>query len=74
MSDVKERLLEAITVMTEDDALQLWRIVERMYRNSWDAIEESAPDLIDLQMIRAAQNDPDCRTFASEEEVRNLFN
>lgn len=63
MSNIKERLFGAITVMNEADALRLWDFVLELSGNGWDAIEETDPDEIDLQMIQEAQNDPDCQIF-----------
>lgn len=64
MSEVKARLVGAITVMDESMASRLWEIVESMAANKWDSIEEEVPDEIDLQMIRDAESDPDCRVIA----------
>ena len=74
MSEVKANLIGAITVMDEDGAQRLWEIVKQMYSsNSWDTIENVEPDEIDLQMIREAQADPDCSTFAADTEVREVL-
>lgn len=74
MSEVKANLIGAITVMDEDGAQRLWDIVKRMYSSdSWDTVENVKPDEIDLQMIREAQADPDCSTFASDAEVRAVL-
>ena len=63
VSNVKERLLGAITVMNEEEAMRLWEFVLELSGNGWDAIEEVEPDEIDLQLIREAQSDPDCQVF-----------
>lgn len=73
MSDIKERLFGAITVMPEADAKRLWDIVTRLYGTGWAAVEEVEPDDIDLQMIQDAKTSPDCTTFASEEDIRSLW-
>ncbi len=74
MSEIKSRLVGAITVMDEDSARRLWTIIEKMYSdNGWDAVEEEEPDEIDLQMIREAEADPACTTWASDEEVRAVL-
>ncbi len=74
MSEVKARLMGAITVMDEDAAQRLWAIIESMYSApDWDAIEEEDPDEIDLEMIREIQEDPDCTTPAFSEDVRALL-
>ena len=64
MSEVKARLVGAITVMDEAMASRLWEIVESMAVSGWDGIEEEAPDEFDLQMIRDAESDPDCRVIS----------
>ncbi|MCI9119372.1 MAG: hypothetical protein HFF32_06900 [Flavonifractor sp.] len=63
MSNIKERLLGAITVMDEASAVRLWEYVLELSGNGWDSIEEADPDEIDLQMIQEAESDPDCRAF-----------
>ncbi len=64
MSNIKERLLGAITVMSEENAAQLWEFVLTLSGNGWDAIEEEEPDETDLRMIREAETDPDCRDYS----------
>lgn len=63
MSNIKERLLGAITVMDEASASRLWEFVLEMSNNDWDSIEEVESDEIDLKMIQEIQNDPDCQIF-----------
>ena len=63
MSSVKERLIGAITVMDETMAVRLWEIVQGFSEEAWENIEEEEPDAFDLEMIRAAETDPECRTF-----------
>ena len=71
MSEVKARLIGAITVMDEVGAQRLWEIVERLYSSDgWEGVGEEAPDEVDLQMIREAQTDPDCAIFSSDDEVK----
>lgn len=41
--------------------------------SDWDAVENAEPDEVDLQMIREAQADPDCSTFASDAEIRAVL-
>lgn len=63
MSNIKERLFGAITIMDDATAKRLWDFVLELSGSGWDAIEEVEPDDIDLQMIQEAQNDPDCHIF-----------
>lgn len=73
MSNIKERLLGAITVMDEEAALRLWEYVQGQYRTNWQDISEEEPDDTDLAMLRDIANDPDCAEFATDEEVKRLF-
>ncbi len=74
MSEIKARLIGAITVMDEAHAQKLWDFVERLYSgDKWDLIEEVEPDEIDLQMIQEAQADPECSSLASAEEIRSIL-
>ena len=63
MSNIKERLLGAITVMDDNYAQRLWNYVLELAGSGWDSIEEEDPDEVDLQMILEAASDPDCHTF-----------
>lgn len=73
MSEVKNRLIGAITVMDEAGAQRLWELVQQLYADGWDSIEEVQPDELDLQMIRQIQQDPDCQDFVSAQEAQKLF-
>ena len=73
MSEVKNRLIGAITVMDEAGAQRLWAMVQQLYADSWDTIEEVQPDELDLQMIRQIQQDPHGQTFVTPQEPQNLF-
>lgn len=63
MSNVKERLLGAITVMDDSRAQRLWDYVLELSGSGWDTVEEEEPDEVDLEMIREAASDPDCHMF-----------
>ena len=70
MSNVKERILGAVTVMSDYDAEIIWRIILNHFSTtSWDDIEEEVPDEIDLQMLKEIKENPDCQEFASAEEA-----
>lgn len=74
MSNIKERLLGAITVMTEEDAYDLWMYVENQHKEkSWEDIEEVEPDGFDLKMLDEMDTDPDCKEFVSEEDALKLL-
>ncbi|WP_313163597.1 hypothetical protein [Sedimentibacter sp.] len=63
MSNIKERILGAITVMTEADAKKLWKIITEQFPNEWDNIESVEPDEWDLELIKDIENNPDCNEF-----------
>ena len=70
MSNIKERILGAITVMNDYDAEIIWKlIVNRFADTSWDNIEIEEPDEIDLQMLKEIEKNPDCHEFISSEEA-----
>jgi len=70
MSNVKERILGAITVMSDYDAEIVWNlIVNRFANTSWDNIETEEPDEIDLQMLNEIKNNPECHEFLSAEDA-----
>ncbi|MCI8567623.1 MAG: hypothetical protein HFI39_15195 [Lachnospiraceae bacterium] len=59
----------AVTVMNDDEAENLWKIIVRTYSSAWDMIEEEAPDETDLLMLAAIKNDPECHEFSSESAI-----
>lgn len=67
MSNIKERLLGAITVMTDEQALALWNRIALEY------VPEVEPDKWDLKMLEDIKNDPECREFLTEEEARKII-
>lgn len=70
MSAVKERILGAVTVMSEADAEKVWKFVlDNLPSRSWEDLEEAAPDEWDLQMLEDIKHNPDCHEFVSQEEV-----
>ena len=61
MTAVKEKILGAVTVMSDADAKEFWKIILDKYSPvTWEDIEEEEPDDIDLQMIKAIEEDPEC--------------
>ena len=41
MTPVKEKIIGAITVMTDKDAESFWKLIEKKYAPSWEDIEEA---------------------------------
>lgn len=70
MSNIKERILGAVTIMSDYDAEIVWKlIVDRFSTTSWDDI----PDEIDLQMLKEIDTNPDCHEFISSEEAMKIL-
>ena len=58
MSAVKERLIGAITIMTEDDALLLWEDLKNTYtkRDNLSEVEEVEPTDEETAILDAFEN------------------
>jgi len=69
MTAIKERIIGAVTIMSDSDAEEFWEIIKGKFRTSWDDIEEIEPDEIDLQMLKAIEEDPECHIFTKESEI-----
>ena len=73
MNAIKERILGAVTVMGNDDAMKLWSFISDNFSDAeadWETIPEVEPDEIDLQMLQEIEEDPDCHEFVNEARVR----
>lgn len=56
--------------MSEHDTEEFWNIILKKFTPvTWDAIEEIEPDAIDLQMLKALENDPECHVFTKESDI-----
>lgn len=74
MSNVKERIIGAVTVMSESDAIKVWNlIISAFQKKEWESIEEELPDAIDLAMLEEMKNNPDCYEFVSSEEALKML-
>lgn len=70
MSAIKERILGAVTVMSEADAEKVWKyVLDNLSSRSWDDIGETAPDDWDLKMLDDIEHNPECHEFVSQEDV-----
>jgi len=74
MSNVKERIIGAVTIMDEQDAVKVWNIIMTTFRQKeWSNIPEEAPDDVDLAMLSEIKADADCQKFVSSEEAMKLL-
>ena len=74
MSAVKERLIGAITIMTENEALLLWEDLKNSYtqRNNLSEVEETEPTEEEIKILDAFENDdPDYAPDTSIEDLPN---
>lgn len=69
MSAVKERIIGAITIMTDADAEKVWKLITEQFPADWDNIESVSPDEWDLKMIHDIENNPDCHEFISSDDA-----
>ena len=68
MSEVKNKILGALTVMSEKDADTLWRIIIDNF-SVWSGIEEVEPDETDYVMLGEIDNDAECNSYISNAEL-----
>lgn len=74
MSNVKERIIGAVTVMNEEDAAHIWKLITDIFQNKqWASIPVENPDDIDMKMIEEMKNDADCREFVSSDEAMKML-
>lgn len=70
MTAIKEKIIDAVTIMDDSDAEKFWEIISTKFASStWANIREEAPDAIDLQMLQAIENDPECHEFIKESDI-----
>ena len=71
MTAIKERILGAVSVMSDTDAEAVCKLIITNFpkRSSWDDIDTVVPDEWDLKMLENAKKDPDCKEFVSSEEA-----
>jgi len=68
MSEVKSKIVGAVTVMSEKDADILWRIIIEKF-SGWSEIEEIEPDETDRAMLDEINKDAECSTYVSSTEL-----
>lgn len=68
MSNVKERILGAITIMSEKDAEKVWELIQATF--ILNNAEEVVPEPEELEAIRAYQNgDPEYQPYITQDEL-----
>lgn len=69
MTAVKEKIIEAVTVMSDVDAEMVWEHILKKFTPSWNNIKEEAPDEIDCQMLKEIETDSECHQFVKEYDI-----
>ena len=71
MSNIKERIIGAITVLTDDDAEKIWYFLQENFpQKSWDNIEEIEATEEETQIISDYENGKDeYQPYMSHEDV-----
>ena len=73
MSNIKERIFGAVTVMSEEDAQKVWELI--LFTFSLDSIEQVLPEPEEQAAINAYQNgDPDYQPSVSQEDLIRELN
>ena len=73
MSNIKERIFGAVTVMSEEDAQKVWELI--LSTLSLDSIEQVLPEPEEQAAINAYQNgDPDYQPSVSQEDLIRELN
>ena len=73
MSNIKERIFGAVTVMSEEDAQKVWELILSTF--SLDSIEQVLPEPEEPAAINAYQNvDPDYQPSVSQEDLIRELN
>ena len=73
MSNIKERIFGAVTVMSEEDAQKVWELILSTF--SLDSIEQVLPEPEEQAAINAYQHgDPDYQPSVSQEDLIRELN
>ncbi len=69
MTMVKEKIINAVNVMDDNDAEIVWNLILRKFPPSWNDIREELPDETDLHMLDEIENNPECHEFTKESDI-----
>lgn len=73
MSNIKERIFGAVTVMSEEDAQKVWDLILSTF--ALDNIEQIVPDLDEQTIMNAYKSgDPDYQPSVSQENLLKELN
>ncbi len=70
MGEAKGRIIDAVTIMNEDDTAKVWKRIQAAFTLSNAPAAE--PDEEELDALKVYHNgDPECQPFVSQEELLN---
>ncbi len=61
MSEIKERIVGALSIMSDEDAESVWAFIRDGYvvkTKTWDDIDEDEPDAAEMELIKKYNSDP----------------
>lgn len=78
MSDIKERIIGALSIMSDDDAATVWSFIQDGYivkTKSWEDIEDDEPTEDETEIISKYQaKDSDYIPSITHENLRKELN
>lgn len=78
MSNIKERIIGALSIMNDDDAASVWAFIQDGYMvkaKTWDDIEEAEPAEDELEIIKKYNSgDSDFLPSVTHDELRKQMN
>ena len=70
MSEVKERIIGAVTIMNEDDAAKIWQLIQSAFALANAPLAE--PDEDEIEILNAYHNgNPEYQPAITHEELMN---
>ena len=68
MSNVKERIIVAVAIMSEKDAIRVWELIQGTFAlNNAEEVEPTQEELESMSAYRSG--DPDYQPFMSQEAL-----
>ncbi len=76
MTAVKERIIGAVSIMSDKDANIFGHIIQKHFKppDTFAYIEKVEPDETYSIMLKKPKNTPDCHEFISQEELMKELN
>ena len=74
MASTKMQIINVVKQMDDDIAFSVLDMLVRHFNTpqkkiTWNDIEETEPDAIDLEMVMESEKNPDCNVYISRDEL-----